>query len=82
MISTNISGIPEIIESGNTGILVEPDDPIELAKQIGKLLKSNELQTRFSNDGRKRAEKLFDIRANAGALLKMITNCVNGNTTN
>jgi glycosyltransferase involved in cell wall biosynthesis len=79
MISTNISGIPEIIESGNTGILVEPDDPIDLAKQIGKLLKSSELQTKFSIDGRKRAEKLFDIKANAGTLLKMITTCVNEN---
>ena len=37
IISTPISGIPELIENGNNGLLVEPDNPDQLAKAIESL---------------------------------------------
>jgi len=38
VVSTTISGIPDIIKDGRTGFLVEPGDSDSLAKAINKIL--------------------------------------------
>lgn len=44
VISTKSGGIPEMVENGVTGILVEPNDPTSLAKALDRLAKSEELR--------------------------------------
>lgn len=68
VISTDISGIPEIIDSEQDGILVEPDNPEILAEQIKRLLASDELRGKFAVAGRKKAEQKFDLRKNIKSL--------------
>jgi glycosyltransferase involved in cell wall biosynthesis len=41
VISTNVGGIPEIIENGRNGILVEPSDVERLVKAIRSVDESN-----------------------------------------
>ena len=53
VVSTNVGGIPEFIEEGLTGILVEPGDESDLARAILKLLKEPELAKGMGQRARK-----------------------------
>ncbi len=51
VLATKVGGIPELIENGKNGLLVEPRDPIALADGIKKLLKENELREQIIKNG-------------------------------
>ncbi|HSH00738.1 MAG TPA: glycosyltransferase family 4 protein, partial [candidate division Zixibacteria bacterium] len=51
-VSTRLSGIPEIIESGVSGFLVEPDNAGELANRLAETLASEQLRDTFAHNGR------------------------------
>jgi glycosyltransferase involved in cell wall biosynthesis len=38
IVATNVSSIPEIVSDGETGLLVEPDDPDALARAVSRVL--------------------------------------------
>jgi glycosyltransferase involved in cell wall biosynthesis len=38
VVATNVSSIPEIVSDGETGLLVEPDDPDALARAVNRVL--------------------------------------------
>ncbi len=57
-IGTKIGGIPELIKDGETGILVEPENPQELAKAILKLAGDKELRLRLGKNGSKFLESM------------------------
>ena len=67
-ISTDIAGIPEIIDDGVSGLLVPPADPRRLADAIAELLSKPELQQRLARQGRVKAERDFDLRKNVRVL--------------
>ena len=77
VVSTDISGIPEIIDSGVDGTLINPDDPQTLADAISKLLKSPELRRKYSDAGRIKASSLFEISKNVAKLKKLFLASVN-----
>ncbi len=43
-VATRVSGIPELIRDGDTGFLVEPDRPEELARTIARLARHPEMR--------------------------------------
>lgn len=51
--------IPEVVKSGETGILVRSKDHVALGKAIVKLLKDSELRQRMGQEGRRRVQRLF-----------------------
>ncbi len=51
VIGSNVGGIPDIIDSGQNGFLVEQRNPQELASGIIELLSDRELSHRFSKNG-------------------------------
>ncbi len=67
-VSTTVSGIPEIIDSGVNGLLVPAGNPAALAEAMEKILSSPELAARFARAGRKKAEEKFDLKKNAAIL--------------
>lgn len=73
VISTNIAGIPEIIDHGKTGFLVQPKNAILLAKMIEKVLNNPQVGVSLGQSGRTRVEKLFDIRKNLPRLRDLFT---------
>jgi glycosyltransferase involved in cell wall biosynthesis len=68
VISTTLSGIPEIIEHRKTGLLVPPGDSIHLAAAIEQLLGNRDLRERLAGRGLKKVQESFDIRKNVRAL--------------
>ncbi|MDZ7291895.1 MAG: glycosyltransferase [candidate division KSB1 bacterium] len=73
VVSTSISGIPELIENGVNGLLVAEKDPSALAEAIATLLRQPELAQRLGRAGRAKVERDFDARRNVekiGELLR------------
>lgn len=56
-----VGGVPEVVEDGKTGILVDREDSEALAGAILKLLENPELAKKMGAEGRKRAESLFSV---------------------
>jgi glycosyltransferase involved in cell wall biosynthesis len=59
--STRASG-PELIQPGENGLLVDPDDPRQIADAIVLLLENAGLRKEFSIKGRQTIEQRFDVR--------------------
>ena len=78
VISTRVSGIPELVEHDRTGMLVEPRDPAALAAAIERLLDSDELRRQLALRARARVESEFDARKEAGRLHGLMTEAAHG----
>jgi len=72
VVSTTISGIPELITDGDSGLLVEPGDPGSLAAAIRRLLEEPSLAARLAAAGARVVEERFDQATNATRLLSAI----------
>lgn len=70
-ISTPISGIPELIESGVSGLLVPPEDPERLAGAILRIHDDPELARALGRNGRAVVEQRFDLARNAARQLAL-----------
>ncbi|HJZ49131.1 MAG TPA: glycosyltransferase [Roseiflexaceae bacterium] len=68
VISTRISGIPELVEDGVTGLLVPPSDPVALADALERLADDPELGRRLGGAGRAKVLSEFDLAANTTQL--------------
>ena len=64
-ISTDVTGIPEILLHEKTGLLVSQKSPDNLAKAIARLLKDDSLRVRLAREARSLIEDRFDIHRNA-----------------
>ena len=67
-VSTDVTGIPELIRDGETGFQVPQHDPQALAAALGKLLDEAELRERLAQNARQLIEAEFDIHTNAKRL--------------
>jgi glycosyltransferase involved in cell wall biosynthesis len=54
VVATSVGGIPQLVEDGRTGFLVEPGDPAALRDRIERLLADAELRSRFGRAGRQK----------------------------
>lgn len=77
VVSTRVSGIPELIEDGVNGVLVEPRDPQALADAIANLLADPVLRRKFAEQARARIEEQFDARKEALRMHAYMTGVVN-----
>jgi len=68
VISTPVSGIPELVRHGETGWLVPERDATALAEAITRLAADEPLRKRLGRNGRALVEKEFEIRGNAARL--------------
>jgi glycosyltransferase involved in cell wall biosynthesis len=62
VVSTSVGGIPELVLNGETGYLVEPEDPESLAQALEALLCDLEVRHEFGEAGRRRIESQFTQR--------------------
>ena len=68
VVSTRVTGIPEMVAHGETGLLVEPGDEAALADAIASLGTDPETRRRMGEAGRARAERLFVLSGTAEVL--------------
>ncbi len=71
VVSTLVTGIPEMVAHGETGLLVEPTDEPALAAAIAELAADPSARRRMGAAGRLRAEQLFTFPETAGVLGQM-----------
>ncbi len=57
VVATRVGGVPELIEDGDGGALIEPGDVRGFAAAVSRLLAEPELARRMGRRGRERAEK-------------------------
>ena len=60
VIATNVGGIPELMEDGKTGFLIEKNNPEELFKKLSILLNNLEKSKEMGNKGREFVKNNFN----------------------
>ena len=61
-VGTNIYGLSDAVVQGETGLLVPPHDPDQLADALRELLDDGELRSRMGGAAKQRALGVFDAR--------------------
>lgn len=68
VVASNVSSLPELVEDGETGALVPPDDPPALAAGIERALAAGAM---LGEAGRRRAHERFSVARMADATLEL-----------
>ena len=71
VVATRMSGIPELVIDGETGLLITEGSVDELVRSIESLLRSPDLRQRLGAAGREHVHQEFDERLNVGRLLAL-----------
>lgn len=61
VVASRVGGLPELVVDGETGLLVSPGDPEELATALACLLDDPTLRERLGSAGRARVETLLGV---------------------
>jgi glycosyltransferase involved in cell wall biosynthesis len=72
-VASDLSGIPELVGDGVTGLLVQPGDAAGLAAALRRLADDPELAVRLGRAGREKVEREFDLDTNAALLARRFT---------
>lgn len=71
VITTGVSGIPELVVQGETGLIVKQRDPAALAGAIRRLIENPELAASLARAGSEAAHRDFDAGRNILALHRL-----------
>jgi glycosyltransferase involved in cell wall biosynthesis len=74
VVSTHVSGIPELIDDEQEGLLVAERDPSALAAALARLLDEPDLGIGLAARAREKIEREFDAACEARKLLHCMTN--------
>jgi glycosyltransferase involved in cell wall biosynthesis len=69
-VATRVSGIPELIEDGETGLLVEPEAPQQLAHALETLIREPQRRRSLGEAGRARVREKFALEGNISRLAR------------
>jgi glycosyltransferase involved in cell wall biosynthesis len=69
-VATNVSGIPELIEDGSTGLLVAPESPEAFSRALASLITDPARRGALGAAGRLRVQREFGLDANIGRLAR------------
>jgi glycosyltransferase involved in cell wall biosynthesis len=70
-VSTTVTGIPEVIRDGSTGVLVEPGNPAALAEAIRRITSPVADRTLLARNARALIEQEYDAGRQATALRRL-----------
>jgi glycosyltransferase involved in cell wall biosynthesis len=71
VVATPVSGIPELIEAEQDGLLVPSNSPAMLADALDRLLTQSELRARLARAARTKVEAYFSIDRSSARLLAL-----------
>lgn len=72
VVSSRLSGIPELVDHERNGLLVTPGRADELAEALARLATAPDLRRRLGSSGRRTVERGFDLRASARTLVSLL----------
>ena len=78
VVSTRLSGIPELVEDGVSGLLVAPADERALAAALIKLCNDSQLRRDMGERGRRRVAEEFQLGGNVAQLRTLFEDAVRG----
>jgi colanic acid/amylovoran biosynthesis glycosyltransferase len=73
VVSTRISGIPELIEHDKTGFLAEPGNPIDLTNQLKRLMYETDRVNIITKAAREKIESAFNIKINVQDFVRALS---------
>jgi colanic acid/amylovoran biosynthesis glycosyltransferase len=73
VVASRISGIPELVDDGQSGLLVPPGDPRSLAQAIDLLRSDPDRRMRLAAAGREKVCAAFDMNRTAEHLAQLIS---------
>jgi len=71
VVASALSGIPELVESDRTGLLVPPRDSVRLADALQRLLRDPKLRLQMGRRGQRKVLRDFNLQTNVAALSKL-----------
>ena len=71
VVVSNAGGLPEVVEDGVTGFVVERKNAAEAAEKLEKLVLDPELRKSMGNAGRERVLKLYDWNENVAQMMEI-----------
>jgi glycosyltransferase involved in cell wall biosynthesis len=72
VVSCAVSGVPELVRDGQTGLIVPPDDAAALADAIARLAGDPALRARLGTQGRALVERQHDQDRNARRVVELL----------
>jgi len=80
VIATDVGGISEVVNDGENGYIVKPNDAIELANAIESLLDNGAIRKKLGQQGRKWVTENFSIEKSVHSLSRIYEDCLNSKT--
>ena len=78
VVASRIGGIPETVDDGINGILVEPGSVTDLVKALVELAKDRKLRKDFGKAGYRKASLCFDSDVVAQKMILLYTSLLSG----
>jgi L-malate glycosyltransferase len=79
VIGTSVGGIPEIIDEGKTGYLVDPEDHVELSKRLEILVRDEVKRKNMGLRGRRIIERRFSLKKTVDNFLGALSSIIGKN---
>jgi glycosyltransferase involved in cell wall biosynthesis len=70
-VGTDVTGIPEVLRNGETGLMVAQHAPRALAAALGMLLDDAPLRERLAQNARRLMEREFDVHRNTARMREL-----------
>jgi glycosyltransferase involved in cell wall biosynthesis len=77
VVASRVGGLPEVVEHGQTGLLVNPDDPNELSAAVLSLLGDDQRRTEMGERGARAVRERFDVVASVAAVERLYDHALN-----
>jgi glycosyltransferase involved in cell wall biosynthesis len=61
VVATRVGGVPDVVQDGETGFLVDPGDTEALARRLAELAADPELRKRLGDEGRERVTSRYRV---------------------
>lgn len=76
VVGSRVGGIPDVLEDGRAGVIVEPRRPRELRAALERLLGDEAERRRLGDAARKRCEERYDARRQTAELVGLMQQAV------
>ena len=71
VIASTAGGLPEVVKDGETGFIVEGQNPSQIAEAIEKLLFNKSLREQLGKNGRKRVMEDYNFSDNVNQMVEI-----------